>query len=93
MNIFGQKIKIKYMKTQEALGVCGFFDPVKQIIVIDDSMDKQMQMETLIHECVHALSFRLSWRQAINQQFEETMCDQIAKMLVESFDIKLKSKK
>lgn len=78
------------MKVKESLGICGFYDPVKQLIVVDETMDKAMKNETLVHEFVHALSSRLSWRQAIPKELEEVMCDQIAKAFVENFDIKLK---
>lgn len=90
MNIFGMKVNIKLMAIKEQMGIHGFFDPVKKLIVIDSKQNDKEKMETLVHETVHAISHRLSWRQAIPIELEETFCDQLAKAFTENFDMKLK---
>lgn len=89
-NIFGTKIKVVKKDLSQA-GFLGLYYNDKKKIEITTGLDKQTELETIIHEFVHAVFDRLSYRQAINIQLEELICDQLAKSLCENFTIRMKN--
>lgn len=51
------KIKFKKKLFLDGDEVDGYFDPKKQIIVIDKSLPNDLRTKTLLHEIIHALLF------------------------------------
>ena len=90
LNIFGQKIKLKLDKKLPP-HIAGQYDYTKSTISINalQESDKEF-MHTLIHECGHALFYRVSINQAISFEVHEYIVNNMATMLLENFDVKLK---
>lgn len=90
VNILGQKYKIKYKDIgQDYYGMIVYKD--KQILISINNIDNyKTYKETLIHEMVHGLLFRLHF--LISDTLTEIICDCVAKMISENFDlIKIKN--
>jgi hypothetical protein len=89
LNILGQKWPVYLIKEHpEYVGIC-YFDDAK--IEIVDNLEKEYFGETLLHEFLHAVFYRGSFKQTgLNQQAEEIMVDLISKSLLDNFEIKLK---
>lgn len=89
--IFGQKIKIiKKKGIIQNDSIYGLYEPETSTIYIDDSLKRKQFIETLIHECGHALFHRAGLSQSkITRDLEEIIVDQFSIMLSENF-LKLK---
>lgn len=75
--------------TQE--NVCGHYIYDKKLIEINNKLDKETQAITLMHEVIHSTFHRSGIHNAkVSHDAEEIIADQIAKVLVENFDFKLK---
>jgi hypothetical protein len=92
LKVFGLDVKLVFRPIMDTMNLHGYFDPVKLEIVIDSKQSKKDQMSTLIHEICHTLAYRLGWKQSISQQMEEMLCEQISTVLMENFDLRLRSK-
>jgi hypothetical protein len=86
LDIFGQKFSVYQSDiSDEYLGQCSYKE---QRIDIHPEAQGDLFLETLLHEFLHALFFRMSYKQSgIPHALEEVMIDQIAKCLVENFKI------
>lgn len=94
LKIFGELFKLKRSETIETHGVYGYCDPNKLEIVIDQSLDGTLFLETLIHEIGHAVFYRTGIRQTkMPLEVEEIICENISKALIENLDIKIKARK
>ena len=91
--VFGAKIKLKIDKKLPH-NVAGQYDTMKDIISLNalHESDEEL-MHTLIHECGHALFYRVSINQAVSFEVHEYIVNNMATMLLENFDIKFKSTK
>lgn len=93
--IFGKKIKIVkkdgLVKNEEAFAI---YDSEKFIIYIDSSLPKNTALESLFHECGHALFHRAGLSQSkIISDLEEVIVEQFAIMFAENFLPKPRQKK
>jgi len=89
--IFGECVEIREVDNllhdeQTAGDYCSRTKTIR----IDSSLRGDEFLTTLIHELVHALSDRISIRQALDHQTEEIIADTFAKAIVENFRLKLK---
>ena len=92
LNVFGLKVVIEYKKIADESGLMGYFDYSKNAITIDSRLKGSARLTTEIHESLHSLFHRLSYRQYIPHALEEIIIDQVSTFLVENFDIKLKKR-
>lgn len=91
VNILGQKVKIVEMDLEGSL--LGFYKYKEQYIAIEEKEDSHSpnKLNTLIHEMTHAVFHRSGVTQALSNELEEVICENIATMIIENFDLKLKN--
>lgn len=84
--IFGQKINIVRKKgLMKEESIYGLYEPENSTIYVDDSLNKKQFVETLIHECGHALFHRAGLSQSkITRDLEEIVVDQFSIMFSEN---------
>lgn len=88
--IFGLKVKLKVDKKIPP-HIAGQYEYTKALISMNSQHESEKEfMHTLIHECGHALFYRVSINQAISFEVHEYIVNNMATMLLENFDIKLK---
>lgn len=86
LDIFGMKIKVVY-DDMSAANLCGVFIADQKKIVIDDQQTKEQQMQSLIHEVIHSISYRQGWCQVVSKETEEFICEHISTALCENFKL------
>ena len=90
-DIFGAIIPVEYVTDLIGdEGAEGIYCAKTKSIQIDDSLENDDYMMTLIHEFFHGISDRISLNQALDERLEEIICDAFAKCIVENFEIKTK---
>ncbi len=90
LNILGEKVKIIESDLQGAL--LGAYLYRERVIQIEKKeIHTPDKMSTLIHEMVHAVFARSGVTQAISNELEEIICENIATMITENFDLKFKN--
>ena len=82
LNVFGKTYRIEYKPLEDLDGEC---HNKKSLIEIDQSLTGSNFTQTLIHEGLHALFYRLGYNQVIHHDIEELLVDQIATFLVDNF--------
>lgn len=92
--IFGKTIRVFYkigpLNKEDTLR--GYYDPENKVIYIDARQSRQEQLQTTIHELVHGLVDRLGFHQTnFDHNLEELLCENVAEMLLENFNISKKS--
>lgn len=93
LNIFGLKVKL-VISLKMLPNIAGQYEPDKQIISINSIHDSDMELlHTLLHECGHAMFYRVSIQQAVSWEVHEFIVNNYSTMLLENFDIKPKIKK
>ena len=94
-NVYGQKVKVEKVKNlDEQHNACGAYNPLTKTILIDTRLKKDDLIVTYLHEIIHAMADRLGYSNTgVSFDMEEMIADNIAVMLVENFDIKIKCKK
>jgi Zn-dependent peptidase ImmA (M78 family) len=91
-DIFGMKVKIVFSSLMNH--VAGLYDPDKKVMTINEAHETDHELlHTVLHECGHALFFRVSINQAISFETHEYIVNNYATMLLENFDIKPKLKR
>lgn len=90
INVLGKKVKVVEKDlSQEHL--CGKYTYEDCLIEIDISMNKEQKVQTLLHEVIHATLHRAGVKQtSISHDTEEIICDQVAKVISENFNITYK---
>lgn len=68
----------------------GYHHEHESIIAIDKNLDTDTAMQTLLHECFHAIFKRISINQGVDSQAEEIIVDSLSKWVVENFQVKPK---
>jgi Zn-dependent peptidase ImmA (M78 family) len=93
LKIFGLKVKL-LISNKMPLNVAGQYEPDKCVITLNSmhETDKEL-LHTLLHECGHAMFYRVSINQAISFEVHEFIVNNYATMLLENFDIRAKMKK
>lgn len=93
LKIFGLKVKL-IISDKLPINVAGQYEPDKTIITLNalHETDKEL-LHTLLHECGHAMFYRVSINQAISYEVHEFIVNNYATMLLENFDIRPKMKK
>lgn len=88
LNIFGLKVKL-IVSLKIAPNIAGQYEPDKQIISINAAheTDKEL-LHTLLHECGHAMFYRVSIQQAVSWEVHEFIVNNYSTMLLENFDIR-----
>lgn len=87
LNIYGKRVKI-HRKSLKKLH--GEFDREDYTITLERKLEGEDLIVTLLHETLHAILDRTSITHEISDELEELICDNVAKCLVENFDIELK---
>ena len=88
-NVFGLKIKLKLVELHP--NVAGQYDYSTNIITLNSLHEDDMELlHTMIHECGHAMFYRVSINQAVSFEVHEYIVNNMATMLLENFDIKPK---
>ena len=92
LNIFGAKIKL--IVCDLGFGIAGQYEPAKKVITISPNHETDNEfIHSVLHECGHALFYRVSINQAVSYETHEFIVNNYATMLLENFDVKLKVKK
>lgn len=93
LNIFGLKVKLK-VDSKMPLNIAGEYSPQKETITLNPVHDSDKELlHTLLHECGHAMFFRVSINQAISFEVHEFIVNNYSTMLLENFEIKPKLRK
>jgi hypothetical protein len=93
LKIFGLKVKL-IVSNKLPLNVAGQYEPDKLIITLNEMHETDRELlHTLLHECGHAMFYRVSINQAISYEVHEFIVNNYATMLLENFDIRPKMKK
>lgn len=91
VDVFGQLTPVEYVKDYaEDEGHAGDYDTKLKIITIDKNLDSSERLSTLLHEMGHALFDRIGLTQGVSKEYEETVVESYAKMIVENFNLKLR---
>lgn len=93
MHVFGTKYRLSHNKRFLGEDNQGLIDKDKKTIYVDNKLDQEEYMTTLIHELGHAIYHELGLFQVIEKGIEEISVDAIGKVLVKNFDIRFKSDK
>jgi len=90
MTVFGLKVKLK-IDDKLPLNVAAQYEPSKAVISLNTihENDKEL-LHSLLHECGHALFYRVSIQQAVSFEVHEFIVNNYATMLLENFDVKPK---
>lgn len=92
LSIFGMEVPIKTEKgMRERFGRLGQYNSDSKTIVLDANLGPKDKMSTLLHECIHAYVDRMGVYTAISGQFEEILAEQISKLILENFNVRVKT--
>lgn len=94
VHIFGLKTKV--IVTKDLVlnhGAMGLFSRQKNQILIAQDQTKDEAIQTLLHECGHALFSRVGTNQAISHELEEIIVEQYSIMIHENFNLSLKKRR
>lgn len=92
-NIFGQKVWIVIKHLGNAAGMYEHGQKKKLIYLSPEHETDDELLDTVLHECGHALFYRVSINQGVPYEVHEFIVSNYATMLRENFDIKPKIKK
>jgi len=87
IDIFGKTYSIESMNSDTLHGQC-CHDELK--IYLDDSLSGNDRIQTLCHECLHAILYRIGAAAEIEDGLEEVIVDSIATWFVETFHVKFR---
>lgn len=90
--VFGSKIKILVKPLPNGIAAQYHIDG-KTIVISPIQETDNGFLHSLLHECGHALFYRVSINQAVSYETHEFIINNYATMLLENFDIKMKVKK
>lgn len=90
IDVFGKSYKIVYVDLSEE-DKDGATDNKKSLIEIDKTLTGRDLQHTLLHEMFHAVMYRLSISQALDDGAEEIIADSFATFLCEHFDFDFNS--
>lgn len=87
LNIFGMSISVlKDKNLSTNYGLRGVFYPVEKKIVIDNNMSGPDFLQTLVHELIHVVIFRVGIDQTkISEDLEEVLCESISTAVLENW--------
>lgn len=96
IDIFGKKIPVvfkKDLKDDDGTKACGLYCFENDIIYLDSDLPKKLMIESLYHECFHALMERIGLNQtSISEDVKEIICESFAKFVDENFEPRKKRK-
>lgn len=92
IKVLGKNVKV-VSKNLIGSPAMGFFEIEKNKITICSSLKGDVKTHTLLHEVIHAITYRASLHQVIPHDTQELIADLFSTVLVENFDIKCKSDK
>ena len=88
IEVYGQLYEIQLDPRCEEIHNChGYHHELSRLIVIDANLEGDIAIQTMLHECFHAIFKRLSFNQGIDSALEEIIVDSFAKWIVENFNI------
>jgi len=90
INVYGQQYKIIQDKNMRGDDIIGWHDGNVSTISIAPGLDRDEEKITFLHECFHAVFYRLSLSEGIDTSTEEIIVDCFAKFMVEHFKLELK---
>lgn len=87
-NIFGQRIKIKYIIPPDGSDWMGLFVAAENLIIIDNRLKGDDLKSTLLHEFVHAVINLSGVNQtSLSNDVEEILCEQMSKAIIKNFKL------
>jgi len=89
LNIFGKKVKVKVVKIEHM----GLFLASTWQILINPEQTKEDAIKTLIHETCHSMIQRTGINQALNNELEEVICENVSTVICENFNLTLKNQR
>lgn len=93
LNIFGLKVKL-VVSLKLPPNVAGQYEYDKHVISLNQVHETDNDLlHTLLHECGHAMFYRVSIQQAVSWEIHEFIVNNYSTMLLENFDIKPKIRK
>jgi len=93
INVFGVKVPVKYFndsKSDEHKELMGYCEKSPIAIYINKSLSKEDQINTMYHECIHAIFFRLGLDQNLSYEMQEMLCESIGNFMNEEMCFKRK---
>lgn len=91
LNLFGQNWKVYHVKLDPQFAGHCYYDERTIHINEEIPVNSPFFQVTLIHEMLHALFHRLSYRQSnLSHDLEEVMIDQLATAITENFKLQKK---
>lgn len=84
INILGRDVEIQTKELDKDTD--GEFDRETYIISINNDLEGDELIETVIHECLHCLFDRLNLNQVVEEQVEEIIVSNIAQFFTETFN-------
>jgi len=91
LNIYGMSVEIKTIKNlQDDYGYAGQFCTRNKTIELDNKLEDSELVQTLIHEVLHAIAYRIRLSEAIHKDVEEIVVDSFAQWIEENLIIKFK---
>ena len=88
--VLGKTFKISYdnLDNHKAYGLCS---PSDSLIIIHNNLSPEDEIHTILHEEMHALFHRSGVEQAISQELQEVLCENVATFITENYHLKPKS--
>lgn len=98
LNILGLNVRAlkgsdlaKDSPEHEGMMLAGYYDPVKKVIAIDESLVGDEFFHTLLHEIIHATLHRAGLMQtSLSADLQEVICEIVPHVIVENFELRLK---
>jgi Zn-dependent peptidase ImmA (M78 family) len=92
-NVFGIKVKLK-ISDKLPINVAAQYEPSKEVITLNAIHDSDNELlHSILHECGHALFYRVSIQQAVSWETHEFIVNNFATMILENFEVKPKCPK
>ena len=89
LKVFGRMVPVKSADLSEEDSL-GLYMRKTKTIIIDEKLEGEEFLHTLLHELFHAYSDRCSIRQGIASESEEIIADSFVTCLLENFNVTLK---
>lgn len=89
LNVFGKKVKVRKADLSDE-DCYGMYIKKDKLIILEQKLEGEAFIHTLLHELFHAFCDRNSIRQGISSEVEEIIADSFITCLLENFNVLIK---